>query len=687
MKANETKLSDFLAQDQTKFVIPVYQRNYDWKKEHCEALLADIIRVGRDPSEKAHFVGSMVSVLDDAVYTTNELKELVVIDGQQRLTSITLLLIAIYKTFVSSDQEMKAARINETYLINKFSNDELKMKLKATENNQKALEHILSSQSLSGFSEPSQIIENFKFFNNRVNRSNVDDVVSGFNKLMFVDIRLDRDQDSPQRIFESLNSTGLDLSQSDLIRNYVLMELEPKAQTQTYNDFWKVVEGNTTSSDGSGNYISEFMRDYLTIRTGKITNKNKVYQLFKDHFPQPRGDKLRQALPEILRYSELFRYLMSPNKHPESEIALRLGEINDLEMSVSYPFLLQVLSDLEEGTVSVDGACDVLDLVQTFAWRRFVCGLPTNALNKVFMDLHKWVDGDAYFDSVQSALLEKRGQVRMPGNAEFYSSLRIRDFYGIKSKSRNYFFKKLENFKNKEVVDIEADHITVEHIFPQKPSVGWKESLSSEEISKFGDIFLNTIGNLTLVGQNASLGNRTFREKCDLNIDGGEQGYRYSRLWLNRSLPNFAKWDEKSYNERTDQIVERCGKIWHMPNTKTSRFSGFDEAQIRDLGDPTDLKVEYFKFSGKKLEVSSVKEFLVEVLKMLYDLDKNIFGDPAISARLDLQSSDENLRKPGKIDDGIFIETNTSNLKKFKQLQSVLEYLDLEDELLVKVSN
>ncbi len=258
MKANETKVDKFLASNETTFAIPVYQRNYDWTILQCKQLLYDIIETGKNDKTNAHFIGSIVYVHDD-VYTASGLTELSIIDGQQRLTTITLIYIALYRLAKELDNQMLVNRIQKTYLINEFASEEEKLKLKPTENNKEALRHILNSAAGDEFRGYSKIIENFEFFRTAVNAKNFEVIQRGLSKLIFVDISLDRQKDNPQRIFESLNSTGLELSQADLIRNYILMGLSRSNQDRIYKSYWEVIEKNAKDETLNKTRVSEFI--------------------------------------------------------------------------------------------------------------------------------------------------------------------------------------------------------------------------------------------------------------------------------------------------------------------------------------------------------------------------------------------------------------------------------------------
>src|SRR5665213_185318 len=276
MKANETKVEDFLSSNKTQFVIPVYQRNYDWSIGQCKQLLDDILTVGTNKKMNAHFIGSIVYVHDD-VYQTSRIKELTVIDGQQRLTTLTLIYLVLYKLADELKNEELVNEISETYLINKFSPEEEKLKLRPTDNNDRALKYLLRNDDSEEYSDFSKLIDNFNYFKGRIGAENYEIVLHGLSKLMFVEVSLDREKDDPQRIFESLNSTGLELAQADLIRNYILMGLSRKDQNKIYQYYWEIIEKLAKDETMNVSRISYFIREYLTLENKYIPNKGKVY--------------------------------------------------------------------------------------------------------------------------------------------------------------------------------------------------------------------------------------------------------------------------------------------------------------------------------------------------------------------------------------------------------------------------
>lgn len=376
MKANETKVEDFLSSNKTQFVIPVYQRNYDWSSSQCEQLLDDIFEVGINNKMNAHFIGSIVYVHDD-VYTASRIKELTIIDGQQRLTTLTLIYLVLYRLANELKDEGLVNEISETYLINKFAREEEKLKLRPTDNNDRALKYLLRSDENEEYSDFSKIIINFNYFKGRINEDNYQMVLSGLSKLMFVEVSLDREKDNPQRIFESLNSTGLELSQADLIRNYILMGLSRRDQNSIYQNYWEVIERLAKDETLNVSRVSEFIRDYLTLENNKIPNKGKVYLEFKSKYPTSSLEELEGNLAEIKSLVKHYNKLINPKNESDKDIRTQLEYINRLEINVAHPFLMKVYEDYSNSIINKQTFILILDLIQSFTWRRFIVGFGT----------------------------------------------------------------------------------------------------------------------------------------------------------------------------------------------------------------------------------------------------------------------------------------------------------------------
>ncbi len=685
MKANETKIDKFLATNETTFVIPVYQRNYDWTLTQCKQLLHDILEVGGDDRINAHFIGSIVYMHDD-VYTTSGITELTIIDGQQRLTTITLIYITLYRIAKSTNNKQLANRIYKTYLINEFAPEAEKLKLKPTENNKEALRYILSDDSQEEFKNYSKIVENFNYFKSSVTSANFETIQKGLSKLIFIDISLDRQKDNAQRIFESLNSTGLELSQADLIRNYILMGLKPFEQNKIYKNFWEPIEKFAKDEQTSRSLVSEFIRDYLTLKNKEIPNKGDVYRKFKTKYPTSSLDELENMLSDVKSLARYYNKLTNPKNESDREVRTQLEYINRLEINVSYPFLMKVYEDFGNAVIDKTIFVNVLELVQSFSWRRFILGFGTESRNKIFMSFYDKVEPDNYLGSIQKAFLALPGNSRFPRSGEVIEAFRTKDVYNINPKNRTYLLERLENFENKEPVLIKDNpDITIEHIFPQNPDLRWTTELGKEECDLIKEKYLNTIGNLTLSGNNGKLGNKPFVEKRDLE----DAGFKYSRLWLNKYLSMIDKWDKFEIEKRFEIIANRFLDIWQIPDIRMETETKNNEINIFDAEEPKHKKLEYAALFGERLNVNQVAKLYIEVFKKLFDLQPETFFVSDIGTKISITNNlnETILRQPVPLNDTYFMEGNFDNMGKFERIKQALTVFGFEDELFVKYAD
>jgi len=683
MKASETKVERFLAANKVQFIIPVYQRDYNWTNKHCKRLLDDIIEVGSNRKKSAHFVGSIVFVHDDT-YTTSKINELTIIDGQQRLTTITLIYLALYHMAQSIDEKKLSEEIMKTYLINEFADESEKLKLRPTDNNDKVFKYLLKDENHECFTLYSNLIVNFRYFRNTITKENYQTILEGLSKLMFVEISLDRNNDDPQRIFESLNSTGLDLSQADLIRNYILMGLNRQNQNKIYQNYWEVIERLAKDEIANESKVSDFIRDFLTLENKNIPNKENVYIEFKEKYPFSSVEELEELLLQIKKLAVHYNKLLNPKKELDNDIQKQLEYIRQIEINVAYPFLMKVYDDFHNNIIDKIIFIEILNLVQSLVWRRFIVGLPTNALNKVFMNLYDKVDASNYLFSIQKSLLQRSGTQRFPHNAEIANALKEKDVYNIKYKNIIYFLERLENYKNAEYVKI--DDLTIEHIFPQNPDPKWKILLGDDEYHSIKENYLNVIGNLTLSGNNGKLGNRQFLEKIEMNVDGKEQGYKYSRLWLNRDLKEKSVWNKYEIEERTNTITERFVEIWKYPDIQIKSDAANYEVNIFEADSPAGKKLEYYIFFDQRTEISTISQLFVNIFKQLFDLYPELFFNTSIKDII-LLSDDRSIyggRGHIPLNDTYFMCTNYSSTHKIDKIKEALKIFKFEDELFIK---
>ncbi|GAA8287211.1 DUF262 and DUF1524 domain-containing protein [Helicobacter pylori] len=578
MDAKAMKLLDFIGKSQEKqFVIPIYQRVYSWEKEQCKQLWDDIIKTGGNDQIEGHFIGSIVFV-HNGIYTTSH-NELLIIDGQQRLTTITLLFIALRDHLNDEDEfleKFSRQKIQNRYLINSDEKGDKKFKLILSEPDKDTLLSLIDENRRKP-SEPSlKIVENFKLFEEwiRENTDKLETIFKGLEKLMVVEISLERGKDNPQLIFESMNSTGKDLTQTDLIRNYILMGLEPEEQKIFYEKYWRAMEEGFEQSERE-ELFNKFVRHYLTIKTRKIPNINKVYVAFR-RYQQERGIETEALLQDLQKYCGYFCQIVF-KKEADKDLNKALGFLVDLERDVIYPLLLELYSDYSDGVLSKADFIPIIYLTESYICRRAVCGLGTNVLNKIFASFTKKINKDQYLESIKAHFLSlETTKGKFPKDSEFKNLFITIDFYNLKEKK--YFFERLENFDTKEPVN--TNECTTEHIMPQKLTEEWERDLG-ENFQAIHDKYLHTIGNLTLTGYNENYSNNSFQEKRDR-----ENGFKQSSLKLNQSLKDLESFGEKEIEKRASDLADWALKIWTYPKLDAETLEKYKpkkEKKVYDL--------------------------------------------------------------------------------------------------------
>ncbi|GAA8637496.1 DUF262 and DUF1524 domain-containing protein [Helicobacter pylori] len=571
MKAGEATLLEFFEQNQTnQFVIPTYQRLYSWGKEQCKQLWDDIIKIGGNDKMNGHFIGSILYVLDGNTHSNNPL---LIIDGQQRLTTITLLLIAL-RNHLSDEVKIlgKFSRKEiESYLINNNKDGDKKFRLILSESDKDTLLSLIDKNKRKP-SEPSlKIVENLKLFEEwiRKNTDKLETIFKGLEKLMIVWIALKKEKDNPQLIFESMNSKGIELTQTDLIRNYIVMETEDEKQEDFYNQYWRAMEEDFKQNE---KLFDRFVKHYLTIKIGKTPNEKRVHEAFKD-YRQKKGIEIEDLLKDLQKYCGYFCQIAF-KKEADKDLNKALSFLVDLEMDVVYPLLLELYSDYKDGVLSKQDFIPIIDLTESYICRRAVCGLGTNSLNKVFPFVTKKINKnkDQYLESIKvhfGYLTEKQ---RFPNNDEFKEHFITIDFYHFQK--REYFLERLENFERKERVY--AHEYTTEHIMPQTLEEEWERDLG-ENFQAIHDKYLHTIGNLTLTGYNKEYNNKPFKEKRDM-----EKGFKQSPLRLNQGLRDLEVFGEEQIKKRANDLADWALKIWTYPKLDAETLEKYKQKGKRE---------------------------------------------------------------------------------------------------------
>ena len=685
MKGSAAFFLKYLGSNDTKFIIPLYQRYYSWKRENCVRLYRDLLSLIKDGSSTAHFFGSIVSVVSGKEFASNNSTTVTIIDGQQRLTTVSLLLLAIYnlleQNIVKSDGEDLADQIYQWYLFNKFGENR-GIKLCPVEADAGAYNALFKGNTTQF--HDSKMTLNYEYFRNSVKNDvsngvyTVDELYNAICKLQIIDISLNYD-DNPQLIFESLNSTGLALSDGDKIRNFVLMGQKLDVQNRFYEDYWKPIEEKAGGEDKD---ISAFVQDYLRVkRQGEVTSY-KVYADFKAYAANVGNTE--NLLKDMLAYAERYSVLMHGFKNPK--FCVNIGQktqktldtlddcifrLNYLETTVTRRFLLEVLRLWEEKKLTDSELQEIFLTVENYIFRRTMCGVKTNTLNKTFLILHKEIkdfDGteDNYAEKFKFAIKSKQGNARFPDDVEFAKAFAEQEIYTNMRKSRVYILERLNNFSpityNNVYEKFENKRYSIEHIMPQTLSKEWRDDLGPD-YDRVHKTWLHRIANLTITAYNSEAGNDSFQRKKTDDVFGFDKtGLRLSS-WIAKQ----DKWTETELEERSKALTEDALKIWPMPKSSFAPSAKpIDTYCLVEEDDDrlTNRQIAKFEFMGDEYPAKNWRDMFKQVLTILHSEEKSVLYGLAANDDGDLAkyvSTDrEKLKSPLEIDNGIFVYGNLS---------------------------
>lgn len=681
MKAVEAKLLEFLRKS-PQFVIPIYQRNYSWTEKECSQLWNDIWRAGQDQHVRVHFIGSVVYI-EKGMYSVSSQSPLLVIDGQQRLTTLSLLLCALAEILQGGEQPVEGftrKKLRNYYLLNPEEEGDAFYKLLLSETDKVTLLALLD-----GTPEPVEksvrISENYNFFKQKLerHREQLAAICEGIGKLMLVDISLSREYDNPQLIFESMNSTGRALSQADLIRNYILMGLEHGLQTQLYKQYWRPMEGNFGQAAYT-THFDAFMRHYLTFKTREIPNKHLVYEAFKTYALAFDGGT-EQLVADIHRFSGHYQAMVL-GVEPDVELARAFHDLRELKVTVVYPLLLELYDDYQTDLLSNNELLQAIRLIESYVFRRAICELPTNSMNKTFAQFGRRLKKDRYLESVQAELLLLLSYRRFPADDEFRRNLKTKDLY--KFKNRSYWLRRLENHGRKERVSV--DEYTIEHIMPQTLSTQWQQLLGSEWKNTH-ERWLHTLGNLTLTAYNSEFRNHPFTVKRDM-----EGGFRQSPLRVNQfdfdvdaerhTLGTLTVWNEMTIKARAEVLAARAGNIWSKPVLDVEVLASYQgkDAGSYDIANHPRLLSGHVNelFEALRREVLALDECIVEEflkLYVAYKAETNFVDVVPQSKRLRLS-----LNMPfSELDDPKGLSRDVTNVGRWGNGDVEIQFSTLED--------
>ncbi|KQE33696.1 DUF262 domain-containing protein, partial [Acinetobacter nosocomialis] len=674
MKGEAKQFLKFIDGSDKRFIIPVYQRNYSWQNKHCAQLLNDLKGLIKKP-DAPHFFGSIVS----SHMQGGKREDFLIIDGQQRLTTISILLIAIvdllkHKKVTPKDDRL-IEKITKKHLVDEYQEDQRKIRLKPIKDDCKAFDALFGDES--DFVDGSNVTSNFRYFRDRILNENIDidDLYDAISRLQTIDIFLEKDDD-PQLIFESLNSTGLELEEGDKIRNFILMGLSSELQEKYYEAFWNKIEKNTNFK------VSDFFKDYLTLKLNRTVVIKDIYFTFKDYVKK-NNDDIEALLKDLLEYSKLYAIILNPMQYQNSFTAV-LVRLSQLEFTVIFPVVLAILKRWNEKNLTDQEVTELLRVTEIFLFRRLIVGLATNALSKIFATLDKDVTKKAqssqlasYAEIYKYVLLNKEESSRFPNDEEFEQALFSRNIYAMSSKNKAYLFSFLENEESKEQINvierIKDGTYTIEHIMPQTLSPVWQKELG-EKSQQIHEQWLHTLPNLTLTGYNSKYSNRPFKDKLDV-----ENGFKDSNLRLNQYVRECLKWTEDELTERQNHLSKKSLKLWYYPTTSYAPpVEETNEYLLEDDFDFTGYTLVSYTLYDVESKVQSWKEMQIDVVKYLLEQHtKKIMSLCADQKFYDL-SLLETTNNFTEISRSVFLYTNCSTRTKINILKKIFEQCDVE---------
>lgn len=675
MEAKKIRILDFIGKGKKTFNIPVYQRNYDWQEENCKKLFTDIENIIKHNEEIEHFLGTVVYVLTKI---ERDYEEYVLIDGQQRITSISLLLKALHEKIISEDTKES---IWEQYLINKKSPDNIRIRLKPIESDSVSYKQLIDNNDDSS---NSNVCKNYKIFKELLENSHysAEQIYSALYKIELVTIKLEKDKKSenPQLIFESLNSTGLSLTQADLIRNYLLMNSEYEKQTVLYKNFWLKIEIELTNKK-----ISDFIRDFLTMKTGKIANKNKVYDDFKEYMRIQKELNEEAVLEELVTYSKYYNWFLNANSNNE-KLNEKLKHFKYLKNTTVYPLLLSIFEDTYYyKKLDEDKLLKIIDLLISYIFRRTICGYKTSSINKVFASIPKKIlenqnEKDIYF-KIEKNLMERRLETIFPRDEEFKVNF-IKYNFEKNKELLKYTLKELEQKVSNNVIN-DTSNLNIEYIMPENLNSEWKLELGEKKFENTHLEYLGTIGNSSLIENDLLRYNKNFKTKKEF--------YQKSNIEITRNINNYQVWTDNEIKNRAEQLYEKSKEIWSIPaGYKIQKLNNIEygkEYLLNSSINVTGEKPDKLIIDSIPYPVKSWKGLLEKLCIELYNLDSDIFKELIYNPnfqtkeRVILSNSISKLRQPIEISNDLYIESNLNANAILSYADIIAANFELSDEI------
>ncbi|MCQ2677016.1 DUF262 domain-containing protein [Helicobacter pylori] len=550
MKATQSTINDFFALTGTIFSIPVYQRNYTWEEENCEKLLQDIVSISQN--KKTHFMGSITYILHhiDDEKSLRQLQEFVIIDGQQRITTLMLLLKAI-ETKIPNEEIKKE-------IDGLLNLSEQKLRLKPIKSDKEAFDLVMQNRSheIQGVSH---IRNNYKFFtkelDNYISKGyRIEEIYGAFLRLKIVAVGLELGEDDPQVVFESINATGVQLKGLDLIRNYLMMGENSDNQNRLYNTYWVPLEDWLGERD-----LNDFIKTYLRIYLEKKLSEGEreVYYALKAHHRENFPDDIQGLMSDMREYGRIYQifldrdhcFLHRGDPQQLANLRLRIKDLVKIKFGVAKPFILRCARDFEEGKLDYENFHEILQILTSYFVRRSVCG-DSNALNKFLYPLYRQLGEDVSADALKRYLGKSVGQAAFPNDDKIKAAFLVRNAYAANQVCK-FILLEIEKLSNAEPP--KEENLEVEHFYPKTPTQEWRDRVG--DYFTFEQDYLNNFGNLTLSGQNQRLGNKSYEAKIELMEE-------YSSLHLNDYfINNTHSWGIEEVKARSEYLADQFCQV------------------------------------------------------------------------------------------------------------------------------
>lgn len=649
MQAKETKLQD-LIEGTKQYVVPLFQRTYSWTNKEWEVLWNDLVELCETENPRTHFIGSIVNM--PTVSVPEGVAKYLLIDGQQRLTTIFILLILLRNKSRENQNIRFADEINNTLLVNQYKEGIDYYKLIPTQVDRTSYQNLINEIPNE---EEDQLSSAYAYFEKKLKQvelepENIKKIITNYFSVVSIVLDL---EDNPYLVFESLNAKGRPLTQSDLIRNYFFMRIHVEKQTEIYKDYWIPIQIALNEN------LTEFIRHYL-MKDGNIINKSEVYNALKSRVSTTNAI---DYLSELKKYSVYYQKLKYPEFEKDNDLEKMLRRLNRIEVTTAYPLLLNFYSNYADGIINKNDFITILKTLENYLIRRFVCNIATNQLNKIFPSIYQIIQSN-YFDNIVEGfkiILQSKGY---PKDNEFFIRFRDTKFYGGGDRvaKTKLILETIESsFKHKETVPFRE--LTVEHIMPQTLSEWWQAHLG-EDWEETHDLYLHTIGNLTLTAYNSELSNDDFHTK--------NKTLNESHLELNKYFSELTQWTRTDIETRSEILAQKALEIWN--------YFGQENSSVTDIKEVPRTTPVSLKILGQNFDVKTWRDVLEKTLNVIADLEPEKFKIIARNFPKHVSKDQNKFRAIRQLENGYFIEVNLSAQSIQKLCYQALETIEITSD-------